>query len=29
MSDQKATPISVAAATDVAEFFTDLDGGIF
>ena len=29
MSDQKATPISVAAATDVSEFFTDLDGGIF
>ena len=29
MSDNKPSPISVAAATDVSEFFTDLDGGIF
>jgi hypothetical protein len=29
MSEQKPSPISVAAATDVSEFFTDLDGGIF
>lgn len=29
MSEQNPTPISVAAATDVAEFFADLDGGIF